>query len=1751
MKNVHKYLFIILTALFLQSCIANKPATKKKSTTAASTSNTPTTPTFTSDEALYWFTSAKVNGTVTVNQNSQSIIYLRGSNVHSFLLSTDSTTNLPYYQNQKSFCLVANYGASYKQLRLRVVPIFISNYSTKTIERLYRVDVPSRAENVATCGSASIDGVAGAAAAYSLPEICPSCLGTTQLTSASLKLFQSGANLGIMSQIPTTKITFSSIALKVDLQSNSTSDGNSCTNSSCEAKGFDCCIQGQCVKDASEKSSAKDDMTAYNQAMSEYAVNPLSFLNWPNIFNICTNITHNPPTTTDPTAPTPLSTAELRVAAYLDDYKCIDQVQNSSGTLTSLCKPGGAISDYDATKRKLAIACGCPSTYDADTMAIKCPSWGVRPLYRSSVESIANIVDFYCYAPVPENPIGPITNLNVNVSSRTAPHRFYEKTTGIAHDSLTGKPSTVVQEGDDFYYLDEANKSSPVNGSYNVNSILGRMNVALSQTQPAKMVAIELGKTYILSATSGYFTPCSTCAKDSWFQNFTAHPVSTNGVGLRASGFTTSRDTYSANTTLGNYEDTHFGRACYLPVTMIPLSHKKETNLITQRKNRLTTQSAFYINGYQKDWYGFNKGALIGSFDGVSWFAVGSGRRVTATTTKLYLAINGSFLDLADRTDTVVNIIPDISASVAADYDFDPALTISDVRQNTAGSCQQYHQCSTDTDCVAQLGWEYTCADVSQNRSRWPLFDTNANEIAGQEKVGSIFEILSGTTTIGGSAKRCVYRGAGAPCVRDFTALDGKFNQKNLTCAPNFYCAALTTNRFNDELVRSPNEMDNIFFGMDTNVLGRPLKYVTAVKTLPTESITNIRNNGAADALGLTSAEVDDMGICRPGKSLSTISVTAHSNPDSAKRTDYINQIASCDSTTTGANRTFSCPAFGDDMDYLPHDSISPYHGTVKIMQNSCGGEAKHTTTLISAFKNIEGGSLALLTNITTPMFAADACLRRAGSVCHTDLDCGPNKLHEDAAGSLGLSYFGGTEAEQNYWKESLVCGQGSPVPTTGSAHYSTYKLSENRCCREIGKDFTMFTTGPATLIPENGLANVNLSTKKFSALNPAAPNRYSRYTISPTALADENNIPLVNTNTTPLANQWKVINETGSLTCCGGGWVRKFADGTHDWKVKNRLSLETSNFSCLNFRSPLVSSTFNSFGDSSLDKVVQSTYQREYEYFCKSPGQNGCMQILFRDISGYTVQPPLFYDPAAVTNLPADNDMISYPSYTDDPPYPAAAADQYKVSPDSGYTRLDTMPVGDLESGSYTFRMNSDVPYQPFAYTFNHSPPYDLYIFPDGSKRSLPFMVDKLTDYGLHIYLPAYIPYFSGKSGAPTPCGASGLVTVAGGAIQPCLPTVKSIYVKYQFEDNHVEVVNITNLKAADNTACEAVASYNLGSGQPVDRITRAAAPDHESWCVSASTETQNRPMLSVKAYTGAGRAWKLASVIIDFKPMELNRTGLNTTVTTTPGNPYYYLTKLAKLELIGIPQITYEPLYCSSNNDSLVPGIFNSSIKTRSDFAGASFINGAYNNNQNYDDEGITSPLDTVGNPQNRITFQDKLAHAAVFSAKDFACCTPVGKTTTSAAKCCSGAAATANGVMTCKIPTGTDLNVYFNKFVSSEGVGEDQPGGGLVVTGTDDEIDFNQYTGEPKMRTSTYLKLEELGKAYCLNGVVGNGGSFGQFPPEPYSGYTTPTGASAIEYPISIVDSIIDSEAGSNNVGKLPFDSGYRWDHHYYCK
>ena len=100
-------------------------------------------------------------------------------------------------------------------------------------------------------------------------------------------------------------------------------------------------------------------------------------------------------------------------------------------------------------------------------------------------------------------------------------------------------------------------------------------------------------------------------------------------------------------------------------------------------------------------------------------------------------------------------------------------------------------KCNTDSDCITTLGWEYTCADVYQYQSNWPKFDPDTGiEIANDNKSTALVNLLQqGTLPPGVNSKKCVYRGAGAPCRVDYANITDSGKRKAMACAPNFYCA--------------------------------------------------------------------------------------------------------------------------------------------------------------------------------------------------------------------------------------------------------------------------------------------------------------------------------------------------------------------------------------------------------------------------------------------------------------------------------------------------------------------------------------------------------------------------------------------------------------------------------------------------------------------------------------------------------------------------------------------------------------------------------------------------------------------------------------------------------------------------------------------------------------------------------------------------------------------------------------------------
>lgn len=1702
---------LIILLLVLCACVPQSPKSSRSIASKSSTSSTPATPT--GDSSLYWYTTSNRGNSLLIDQNIQSSVFLRGTQITNYLSISGNTSKL--------YCVVVSFEISgaKKQLRARAVPITTTEILTGIQRRSLRVDFQLSNENSNSCS-----GIVSTYSTVGNIAYVPTDLSSTIngiYTSQKVSVYTSSS--GIISDsslIASTSLDFSNMYLRINPLSNST-DPDACTHSSCQSKGFDCCIDGQCAIDATEKSGASS-LSSYAQAKADVATNPYRFIYWPEIYYVCPNKPH--PTPTPTATPNSQATADALLQMLIKEYNCL--IGSKANTPDySQCTPTADEAGLKAVKKDVWNRCGCTADPDGiapNDAATLCPDYGLKLIK----DLAGTTVRVECDIPVNTQPT-PFQNLNLRVPSRTAPHRFFTASDGTAVDDITTLTSLATEtfpEGTIFSYQDDLNKTNPQNGSYNFNSLTGQFSVKLTGALPAKMINVEYDQTYVISANSGYFTPCPQCAKDSWFSSFTSAPSSQYGIGLQSSGYTTTRNAYSYNSTLGNYEDTIFGRACWVPPSMIPFSHQKDGNIQTQRLNRLTTQAAYYINGYKRDWYGFNYGALIGSFDGVRWFAVGNGRKVTSTSTKLFLALNTPFADLTANNDLIVSITTSSSNDSSSPYDYDPDVSISDSRQNQAGSCQAWHQCSTDTDCVTKLGWEYTCADISTFKTNWPTFDS-----AGKEKSDSqtyTFNNILQSMMNGSTGKRCVYRGAGAPCKANFTTLTTTEQKKFFTCAPNFYCANVSADAFNKEIVRTPNLIGNYLYGQDADVLGRPLNYVSARDRLTDAIQSNIKNNAALYVS--TDVEQGDFGMCRPGKKIGGSGtgyfspLSQHQGRDSALRTDYISQISGCDSSKTGVDRVVSCPLFGADGNLTPTDSSGYYQLNTTTgftttsdvlaglrMQNTCGNEQRYTTdgiNLSSPFAAIELKPLSSLPQLLSPGVAKDACLRRPGAVCHDDLDCSPNKFHAEQSEYFPTSYFGKTDAEKNYWRESLICGQASETPYPGSDNYSTYDVTKNRCCRATGKDFTMYTQSNSKILtPSSSDDDIsNLTTSRLPQDNPSSTGRYSRYSV--TNVEDRGNgaasapyaqAPKIALNTTPKEYQWKTIADTGARTCCGGSWMRKFSDGTHDWSNNTRLNVNFENFACLNFPSELynISNLSNTF-------VTSKNYYKDYDKLCLAPDIGACAQKRIKESTAFEL------------TYPVDSDSASG----------SLAVMDTSQEPSKGPTALNYSP---------------DSPYLPVGFY----PPASVSGTTLNSQTAVSYLRDPINYFGTAFILPSYI--------------ASNTTSLAN---------ISNLEILY-YGKNHT---NPTAITAAFTGVCPAATTNPFS---PLEAVFPS-----ETWCIG--TDTSGQTVVYVKGdkdvwggfdTTSTEAGYFHAGIRITFYKMNSalyrwrnTSTGLpefkTSRVGLTDANALYYLTKLGRLELSGIPQIFYEPLYCNSDRSKMVDGIFNS-VATRDGFTGISFnYNSSVNGRtlgQIYDStiSGTATDASTQdskgGASTPRIAFMDKLATGKIFSDSEFTCCLPLGSKTSAGSNCCSNYAAAATGstsIMKCALPPRTDLNVYFNRFVSGEGIGLAQPLGGLV------DDDFIPETGEPKLRQTTYDKISALGVEYCGTKTVRQGGAFGFFYAEPNQGYYTHAATDSDRF-FSIVDSTNDYDPGSssstNDNGYVPFNEGYRWNHHIYCQ
>ncbi|MBI2520475.1 MAG: hypothetical protein HYV97_08650 [Bdellovibrio sp.] len=821
---------------------------------------------------------------------------------------------------------------------------------------------------------------------------------------------------------------------------------------------------------------------------------------------------------------------------------------------------------------------------------------------------VTKILDYTCVYPQPTTVEAPMQQ-TVYLSTQTVPHRYFDKS-GVHHTTV--KNDTPEQEnssnGAAFEYT-SGNILRPNNLTQYVgfNEIYGSFRSAANNAKPAREVVVKSGKTYDIFIDYGSFSTCSLCGTDYYASLVKIFPTNfaQKGGGYRPEINKTDRfkvSTYRA-------DDLLFGRACFVPATMIPWTHAKNTVATTQRRNRLAAQHFLFANGYQRDWYGFDYGAVIASFDGVAWFAVGNQRRIKATGNRLYLAVNAYFGD--QTLDSIFTItINEANLTLGSGSQ----ITVDD--QSDGAECRKYHQCETDSDCIGQLGWDYTCENVGLIKTTWPAFDSNGVELPDQERTGvPMSSLLAGEI----AGQRCVYRGRGAVCHPKYDNIveTTTYNQVGngptsgngglLACAPNFYCQAFLDGTdqalFNNRISRfakSPAaqnlssdvpETDMDTFGLAARFIGRPYRY---------NGTEVIYSGGARSSM----ARNNVVALCIPGKDPGSATTTFVANnykkPTASAEEKFdgdqvLNIGMSSKGNTKALHYLSGCGILNDDLNYIYKANPEWTMGDVAVnMVPYLAASQVTTTNMLGIFNSSNFNDIELTKSfagnlIESFTYQPNRCLRMPGSVCFSDQDCAANR---DIATPLSeadpeQSIFDGSSNlnsfELRFWQNELICGQG--VAKTNP----TYDLKKNRCCRDLGKDFKIahgMTPTPATFT--NEAPNIRTSISQFAPITEDIGGN-QRNSQMATYINEMITIPSSNGSGHPallypvqatsdcatcasldsMLKQFNTIQTLGAKMCCSGHWVRQFHEengGGHKWEATKFQNFPTTTLRCMNW---------------------------------------------------------------------------------------------------------------------------------------------------------------------------------------------------------------------------------------------------------------------------------------------------------------------------------------------------------------------------------------------------------------------------------------------------------------------------------------------------------------------------------------------------------------------------------------------------------
>jgi hypothetical protein len=812
-----------------------------------------------------------------------------------------------------------------------------------------------------------------------------------------------------------------------------------------------------------------------------------------------------------------------------------------------------------------------------------------------------SITDYVCIYPDNSTATVPVSQ-KVYLSSKAVPVRYFDSA-GVSQTAITA--DNLAQEGSAFSYTSD-NLATPNNLSNYIgfNEIYGSVSSSTNAAKPPKMVAVTKGNSYDLYVDNGSYYSCAQCGTDYYSQLNKLFPTFQYGSGLTPMQYQTNR--IASSSSMIRSDEFSFGRACFVPASMLPWSHYAASDVQSQRLYRMKTQHFMYANGYQRDWYGFDYGAVIGSFDGVKWFAVGTNRRIKATSAKLFLAINAPMADLTVESTYTISI-NDATLNITG------AGMVSTDLANDGAECQAYHVCSTDNDCYATLGPDYTCSNVNKITTSWPVFDDNGNEVPDTTAVNNSFINILGLSNPG---KRCVYRGKGSLCtpstsvVANYDSSSSTFNHAAdvdfHACTSNNYCQTFSTSgtlnaKFNNRVNRygkvvSDSTRDS--FGDGTPIAMRPF-YYNGQETIRSETLHNLSANKA-------------IAMCIPGKNpeATTYEEQNKSVPSSTyfpgDRVVGIGQAKTL-ASSKDTLMTSSCGIFDSTGDYF-FKTLSPTFDLTKDPSSysdaydliSAEGSQVISSNALSKIKGLMELKGLTFSQYVSPSstlsamsFQQNTCMRAPGASCYSDLDCAPSAPTTAKTNLLSYSdttitaSSGLNPYEIRFWQEPLVCSQSAAKTV------STWDPKNNKCCREAGNTITI---GQATTVSTDSAYKLGYNENKNSFSYVGVPgidsslnswNRYSRnatiykenrsdattYPALLAPLADQCTNYLSTTAASngclsldTLTNQHNTFNVMGSKTSCTNSWVRVFGNGTHIWSSSRFQTFNSVAFRCFNW---------------------------------------------------------------------------------------------------------------------------------------------------------------------------------------------------------------------------------------------------------------------------------------------------------------------------------------------------------------------------------------------------------------------------------------------------------------------------------------------------------------------------------------------------------------------------------------------------------